>query len=245
MRRLGSIVVACSLLALHEILLPAAPACADPRIELSWNACDPVETVHPVVGADRKAHLFVSVDGLSGKVTALQARISIHTQGMACGCSGSDGATVPPAWSFEAGGCQGPERVASTFGPTDGACPRLLPSPSFTQQAISRDSAFCFPASCGSAHEVVTLDALAFQPWLVVSQTKYSTWRVDFDLSSSCSFSGGDCCPEDESVVLVVSGLVHFEGGSKLDLSGSSVGYSVNAVPAQPTSWGKVKVSYR
>ncbi len=236
---------ACSLIILGSTLVVVDPTYSEPRIELSWNACDPVETVHPVLGADRNAHLFISLDGVSGTITAVLVQIAIHTQSFACGCSGADGATVPPDWSFEPGGCQGPERVMSTFGPIDGACLQPLSAPSFIRQTTSRDTSYCLPSSCGTAHEVVTLEAMASQSWFVSPQTRSTIWRVDFDLSSSCSYSSGECCPAGEPIWLAATGAAILEGGSKLELAGSEVTYSANAVPATPTSWGRLKVNYR
>jgi len=99
--------------------------------------------------------------------------------------------------------------------------------------------------SCGSAHDVLLLETSTIQPWSLSAQTPVVIWQVDFDLSASCSYAGGDCCPDAESMVLSANGAAWFEGGSTLDLPGSYVTYAPDAVPASKTSWGQIKATYR
>ncbi len=46
-------------------------------------------------------------------------------------------------------------------------------------------------------------------------------------------------------MLLAVSGTVWLADGSRVDLDGTSVTYSVSSVPSQPATWGRIKVEYR
>lgn len=233
-------------LALHLVLAPTG-ASAVPQIGLSWNQCDPVELVHPRFVGDRVAHLFVFVDDLVGEVNGLDIQIRINPNTAFNTACGLDGTQVPPAWSFEAGGCQGLGRFSATLGPTATGCPTLATSPSSVNYLVTRHSAFCTPGSGETSWVIVSLGAVATRPWMISAATRTTLWRVDFDLGASCEFTaaGGECCPDGGPMRLAATGTAWFKDGSNADLGRSDVTYSADAVPSRPSSWGELKARYR
>lgn len=233
-------------LALQLIVAPTGAA-AVPRIGLSWNQCEPVELVHPHLVGERVAHLFVFVDDLAGEVNGFDIQIRINPNIAFSTACGLDGTQVPPAWSFEPGGCQGPARFNAILGPSETGCPTLATSLSSVNQMVTRDSAFCTPASGGTSWIIVSLVAATFRPWMMPAATRTTLWRLDFDLGASCDFAatGGECCPDGGPMRLTATGTAWFKDGSNADLGGSGVTYSSDEVPSRSTSWGQLKASYR
>jgi len=235
--------------ALISILLAPASVLSTPQIGLSWNRCDVLETEHPVAGADRVAHLFMYVEGLDAQVLGFEIGIRIHSlQVYKCSCV-LERMELTPAWSFEAGGCQGPERLRATFGPSDSNCP-ALPSSQLMYSSLStvRDSGNCpFVQACPSTQATVSLWALANSPWTPVQLARTAIWRIDFDLARSCGFapSGTACCTDDLAMSIVASGSVLMADHSYVELGSAFVSYSAGAVPTRPASWGSIKATYR
>ena len=235
---------------LASLALTIAPtiARANPRIGLSWNQCDSVETVHPVVSADRVAHLFVFIEGLVGEVTGFEVEIQIRsTGGNACTCYYEHWG-VPPAWNFEPGGCQGPDRLNAEFRPPGSGCPTLANQPSFASQTAVVYPGYCSYMTCPTSYEALSLQAGATHPWSLATPIRTTLWRLDFDLSASCAFapSGVTCCPDDSPLSLqATGGLAWLKDGSTVQLDGSRVTYSSDAVPARSASWGQIKAIYR
>jgi len=230
-----------------NLIVPAAVRSA-PQIGLSWNQCDVLETTHPVVGADRIAHLFVYVEGLGANVTGFDLAIRINPSfGYNCAC-GSSGTLLPPAWSFEAGGCQGPDRVRASLGPVDSGCESLAAGgQTFGSPVIARDSSYCFGGTCGTSWGSMSLLASSYHSWVLSAPTRTAVWRLDFDLSRSCAFAppGSECCPDDMPMALFVTGSAVLADLSTVDLGQARVDYSAEAVPSRPASWGSIKATYR
>jgi hypothetical protein len=228
------------------ILIPLA-ALSAPQIGLSWNRCDVLETAHPVVGADRVAHMIVFADGLDAPVLGFELTIQIHSlQVYKCSCA-MERMELSPAWSFEAGGCQGPDRLHAIFGPADAGCAALPPSQlTYSNLATVRDSGNCpFVGACPSAQETISLQALGSSPWTAPPRT--AVWRIDFDLAGSCAFapSGSECCRDDLAMSLVASGSVLMADHTYVDLGQARLTYAADAVPTRPVTWGSLKAIYR
>ena len=235
-------------LALISSLLAPSSVRSAPQIGLSWNRCDVIETTHPVVGADRIAHLFVYVEGLSANVFGFDMTIRISPNfGYNCAC-GMDGTQLPPAWSFEAGGCQGPDRVRASLRPDDAGCVTLsADGQTFSSPVIARDSSYCANGTCGTSWGSMSLLASSSSQSWILSDTRTAVWRVDFNMSGSCAFAPPDspCCPDDMPMALVVRGSAVLADMSMVDLGQGVVTYSADAVPARPVSWGSIKAIYR
>jgi len=237
-----------ALIAAALILALLAPTTvrAVPQIGLTWNRCDVIETAHPVVDADRVAHLFVYVDGLEAPVLGFELGIKIASvQVYKCSCVW-ERMEVTPAWSFEAAGCQGPDRLHAIFGPADAGCPALVPSQlTYSNLATVRDSANCYFNDCPSTWETISLQALGSSPWTPPPRT--AVWRVDFDLAGSCAFAppGSECCRDDMAMSLVSTGSVLMADHTYVDLGQARLTYAADAVRTRPVSWGSLKAMYR
>ena len=237
-----------ALFAAAFILLPLGPTSvrSAPQIGLSWNRCDLVETAHPVVGADRVAHLIVYVDGLDAPVLGFELGIQIHSLLVyKCSCVW-ERMELTPAWRFEAGGCQGPDRLHAIFGPADAGCP-ALPASQLTYSNLStvRDSGNCYFNDCPFTRETISLQALARSPWTAPSRA--AVWRIEFDLAGSCAFAppGSECCRDDLAMSLVASGSVLMADHTYVDLGQAHLSYAADAVPTRPVTWGSLKAIYR
>lgn len=232
------------------LFLLAAPSIvrAAPALGLSWNSCGSIEPTHPVVGTDRIAQLVVFVEGLATPVFGFELELRIKSSpSYACACSGADLTTVTPAWQFEPGGCQGPDRVAARFAPAVAGCVAPAGHAGFESFTTERDSSFCTPSSCGTSNEVLRMVAARTHGWQLDPQARTGLWSVQFDLGSSCAFASGPvpCCDDDQPMDLVVRGVAYDLDGAPIDLGVAIVTYAAGAVPTRNTSWGKLKVQYR
>jgi hypothetical protein len=217
-------------------------ASAEPTLALTWNSC--TGPVHRAPAGPGLYSLYASIIGLDRPHKAYEIWLW---------AADSNGG-IPDAWNFTEAGCQGPARVALTYVPdkaTAASCPALNGDLRSLQISTVDGGNGEFPA--GSMRMVIAI-AYPDGVWNPDPGQRYFMARFDFDLSSAVAGAGspGETCggldqgmtfhPEYTNFLDAVSLEEAPIANAIATFGGSSQG---GTVPAQVTSWGRIKNQYR
>jgi len=104
------------ILALSFLFLPGVARSA-PVIDMSWNACSPIQHDRVLPAGETASDLYVIASGVDGTHTGYQFKMVLGTKPF-CGAL-----ETPDAWRFDAAGCQGPSFFTGTSKSTSKTCP--------------------------------------------------------------------------------------------------------------------------
>ncbi len=230
------------LAALPLLAHTTAPAHAAGTIDRSWDACAPI-TVVKSMGAPQPYRLYVSMTGQADVLRGYQAF---------CDVAALVPAPLPDAWRFDAGGCQGPDRVVF----------RTLPTPAEGVNCLALQSPGPTFAITDYAYDVVTRrgrilisKALPSGSAIPNPALRYHLAAVEFDHTASVVGTGapdGACGGFERDVIIAVSGTPNLTDPASVQHpfaagGNAAVTYvgSGGPVPAAPTTWGAIKGHYR
>jgi hypothetical protein len=221
-------------------------------VRITWDSCSGVHQKTIVAG--QPASLYASVIGHSSAITEYQVSLLIGTGAI------EPWKAVPDAWRFDAGGCQGPARLAMDL-VGNKACPNLVGAAPTEQTTSYQYDPVTKLASSQYAVRFLNAGTGALNPG-----QRYLLARWTFDHSASVEGSGtpGVTCGRFEQPMCILMSQANGPGATWTGTNGieSEWYYDVPyvntqghptcpcavdpcPVPAENSTWGAIKGQYR
>jgi hypothetical protein len=235
-------------------------------IDLSWDACSPIQHDRVLPAGATMSHLYATGTGITGATVAYQFKIYLGTNfGGTCSPT-----TVPDAWRFDATGCQGTPFYSVFTNSTSKTCPALSGTSTPVKIIEMNYSPF-------DIQEVLTV-AIAYQnaPQTADPNVTYQLGHILFDHTYAVQGAGdppntcggfekpmcitawggynvhGDCLGPNQAThgsYLRLDGTEVPFGGGPVDVASFRIDAGIQAcnlaTPAQPTTWGAIRAQYR
>jgi len=242
------------------LLALAQPAAAS--IDVSWDACSPIVADRLLPPGATESHLFFSVTGLSGNVSAFQ--FNFH---YGASFSPECGAGSPPdSWRFDNAGCMGPSFIEYIVNSTHRDCPQLLPANAISilntsfnpldekiTTTIARSVGGAGVAA-NSSTRYLLVEMVFSHLFTVAGPGSPGETCGGFEKPICFTFQGsfdahGNCAPGGGGSYVDGNGNEHpFGTFPPVIATFRSVESSVacnGATPATPTTWGAIRAQYR
>lgn len=231
----------CFVLALLSAALPAG---ADPTVRLSWDTCDPIVPNQDFTGPDVDL-LVASATDISGSHIGYALGLIVLA---------ADGAPLPDAWRFDADGCFGADELYADHYAVTKSCPVLITSNPSVGLGVFFDVPGNPPGSL-SIRFLMVGDATTASP-----AVRYTLARIFFDHTRAVAGFGvpGETCGDAEIPVCIYlkEALLYPPDPPPVPMNLENAGITwqgahfgagacMAAIPARPSTWGRMKALYR
>ena len=251
--------------------LCAGVAHGGPVIDLSWDACSPIQHDRVLPSGATMSHLYVIGTGITGITAAYEFRLYMGTNVGSNYYGTCSPTTVPDAWRFDAAGCQGPAFFSVfTSSTSKTTCPPLsgtstpLKIIDLSYSPLTNQQVLIVALSYQNAPQTADPNETYQLAHLVIDHTYAVQGAGDppntcggFEKPMCFTLWGGydvhgDCVPANRSS----HGSYYRSDGTQVDFALGPVemaSFRIDAgiqacnlaTPSQPTTWGAIRAQYR